>query len=170
MLSLADFISLQLSWLRVEMKVKAEAGKKSDLETEKESLLTCRFALDEIIMERWKCFYLPILFTFYILKYFLNNALFCVKWVQGDCPASGQPDRQLVSQVHKVHLYIEYHSVCPLVGVGTLPLSPASVPLSPEPPEGGGGTLAYGWGVGGVPIPMTGEKLGTLPTLCPDGR
>jgi hypothetical protein len=34
------------------MKVKAEAGKKSDLETEKESLLTCRFALDEIIMER----------------------------------------------------------------------------------------------------------------------
>ncbi len=48
-----------------------------------------------------------------------------------------------------VHIYKEYHSVCPLVGIGTLPtpLSPASVPLPPEP-GGGGGTLACGWGVG----------------------
>ncbi len=36
------------------------------------------------------------------------------------------------------------------------PLSPASVPLPPEP--GGGGTLACRRGVGGVPIPTTGEK------------
>ncbi len=58
---------------------------------------------------------------------------------------------------HKVLIYKEYHSVCPLVGIGTLPapLSPASVPLSPEP---GGGTLACGRGVGEVPIPTTGEK------------
>ncbi len=36
---------------------------------------------------------------------------------------------------HKVCIYKEYHSVCPLVGIGTLPipLSPASVPLPPEP-------------------------------------
>ncbi len=47
----------------------------------------------------------------------------------------------------------EYHSVCPLVGIGT---SSASVPLPPE--MGGGGTLACGWGVGGVPVPTTGEK------------
>jgi hypothetical protein len=47
---------------------------------------------------------------------------------------------------HKVLIYKEYYSVCPcpLVGIGTLPtpLSPASVPLPPEP--GGGGTLACG--------------------------
>jgi hypothetical protein len=56
---------------------------------------------------------------------------------------------------HKVRTFKEYHSVCPLVGIGTLPtpLSPVSVPLPPEP--GGGGTLASGLGVGGVPIPTT---------------
>jgi hypothetical protein len=39
---------------------------------------------------------------------------------------------------HKVHIYKEYHSVCPLAGIGTLPppLSPASVPLPPEPKGG----------------------------------
>ncbi len=56
-----------------------------------------------------------------------------------------------------MYIYKEYHSVCPLVGIDTLPtpLSPASVPLPPEP---GGGALACGWGVGGVPIPATWEK------------
>jgi hypothetical protein len=47
---------------------------------------------------------------------------------------------------HKVRIYKKYHSVCPLVGIGTLttPLSPASVPLHPGP----GGTFAAvrGWG------------------------
>jgi hypothetical protein len=50
--------------------------------------------------------------------------------------------------LHKVRIYKEYHSVCPLVGIGTLPtpLSPASVPLPPEP--GGGHTRlrVRGWG------------------------
>jgi hypothetical protein len=43
-----------------------------------------------------------------------------------------------VHRNHKVRIYKEYQSVCPLVGIGTLPipLSPASVPL---PPELGGG-------------------------------
>jgi hypothetical protein len=56
---------------------------------------------------------------------------------------------------HKVSSYKEYHSVCPLVGIGTLPTppSPASVPLPTNP--GGGGTLASGLGVGGVPIQTT---------------
>jgi hypothetical protein len=42
---------------------------------------------------------------------------------------------------HKIHTYKEYHSVCPLVGIGTLPppLSPASLPLPPEPKGGAGG-------------------------------
>ncbi len=43
-------------------------------------------------------------------------------------------------------MYKEYHSVCPLVGIGTLPtpLSPASVPL---PPRKGGHTRlrVRGW-------------------------
>ncbi len=44
------------------------------------------------------------------------------------------------------------------------PLSPASVPLPPEP--GGGHTRlrVRDWG---VPIPTIGEKLNPLPTLCP---
>jgi hypothetical protein len=51
----------------------------------------------------------------------------------------------------KVHLHKEYNSVCPLVGIGTLPtpLSPVSVPLPPET-KGGGGThtclRVRGWG------------------------
>jgi len=61
--------------------------------------------------------------------------------------------------VHKVHSYTEYHSVCPLVGIGTLlpPLSPASVPLPPVP-KGGGAHSPAGEGLGGVPVPTTGEK------------
>ncbi len=41
----------------------------------------------------------------------------------------------LLGLAHKVHITIEYHSLCPLVGTGTLPppLSQASVPLPPEP-------------------------------------
>jgi hypothetical protein len=46
--------------------------------------------------------------------------------------------------IHEVRIYKEYHSVCPFVGIGTLP---TPLPL-PEPGEGGGGTLACGWGVG----------------------
>ncbi len=75
--------------------------------------------------------------------------------------------------IHKVHtVYIDYVPQC-IVHSSELGLShplsrhsPASVRL-PQEPKGGGGTLACGWGVGGVPIPTTGEKLSTLPTLCP---
>ncbi len=72
----------------------------------------------------------------------------------------------LFLQSHKVHTYKEYHRVCTLVGIGTLLslLSPASVPLPPEP-KGWGGTLACGWGVGGVPILTIGEKVNTLRLL-----
>jgi hypothetical protein len=60
-------------------------------------------------------------------------------------------------------MYEEYHSVCPVVGIGTLltPLSPASVSLPPEPGgrggEGGGSPNCGG--VGGVPT-AAGEGLG----------
>ncbi len=65
----------------------------------------------------------------------------------------------LIPTDHKVRIYKEYHSVCPLEGIGTLPtpLSPARAPLPPET-KGLGGTLACGWGVGEVPIPTTGDK------------
>jgi hypothetical protein len=50
----------------------------------------------------------------------------------------------------KVHIFTEYHSVCPLVGIGTLPppLSLASVPF-PRAQRGGGGhsrLRVRGWG------------------------
>ncbi len=51
--------------------------------------------------------------------------------------------------IHKAHIYEEYHSVCPLLGIGTLPppLSPASVPLPPESKGGGHTRLRVrGWG------------------------
>ncbi len=45
---------------------------------------------------------------------------------------------------HKVHAHKEYHSVCPLIGIGTL----ASECAPPPEPGGGGGTLAWGEGLG----------------------
>ncbi len=56
---------------------------------------------------------------------------------------------RLVTVQHKVRIYEEYHSVSPLVGIGTLPtpLSPASVPLPPEPGGGEHTRLPVrGWG------------------------
>ncbi len=51
------------------------------------------------------------------------------------------------------------------------PLSRQRVrPSPPQNREGGGGTLPCGLGVGGVPIPTTGKKLSTLPTLCGRGN
>jgi hypothetical protein len=52
---------------------------------------------------------------------------------------------------HKVHIYSiqsTMHSVFPLVGIGTLPtpLSPASVPLPPEPEGGHTRLRVRGWG------------------------
>jgi hypothetical protein len=62
--------------------------------------------------------------------------------------------------------YIEYHSVCPLVGIGTLPppLSPASVPLPPEP--GGGAHSPAGEGLGESQFRRLEKKLSTLCLLC----
>ncbi len=50
--------------------------------------------------------------------------------------------------IHKGRIYKEYHSACSLVGIGTLPppLSPAIVPLPPEPK--GGHTRLRGRGRG----------------------
>ncbi len=61
-------------------------------------------------------------------------------------------------QNHKVLIYTEAYSACPLVGIWTppTPLHLASVPLSPEPKGGGHTRLRVGGGK--VPIPTTGEK------------
>jgi hypothetical protein len=52
---------------------------------------------------------------------------------------------------HKVQTYLQYHNVCPLLGIGTPhhpPLRQASVPLTPEPKGEGGLTRlrVRGWG------------------------
>jgi hypothetical protein len=69
----------------------------------------------------------------------------------------------IVDQRHKVRTYKEYHSVCPSSELGlSQPLSRQRVFPSPQK-QGGGGTLACGWGVGGgVPIPTRGVHCGTL--------
>ncbi len=64
--------------------------------------------------------------------------------------------------VHKVRTYKEYHSVCPSSELGlSQPLSRQRVFPSPQK-QGGGGTLACGWDLGGVPIPTRGIHCGTL--------
>jgi hypothetical protein len=66
------------------------------------------------------------------------------------------------------YIYKEYHSVCPLVGIGTLPppLSPSSVPLPPEPKGGGGGGAhsPAGEGLRESQFRRLEKKLSTLPT------
>ncbi len=69
------------------------------------------------------------------------------------------------SVTHKVFIYIEYHSVCPHVGIGTLhppPLSPASAP--PPEPKGGAHSPADE-GVGKSQFRRLEKKVSTLPTL-----
>jgi hypothetical protein len=65
---------------------------------------------------------------------------------------------------HKVRIYKEYQSVCPLLGIGTLPipLSAASLPLPPEPE---GAHSPAGEGLGESQFPRLEKKLSTLPTL-----
>ncbi len=57
----------------------------------------------------------------------------------------------------KVLIYIEHHSVCPLVGIGPPHPSPASECAPPPWNQRGGGTRLRVRG-GGVPIPTSGEK------------
>jgi hypothetical protein len=64
--------------------------------------------------------------------------------------------------LHKVRTYKEYHSVCPSSELGlSQPLSRQRVFPSPQK-QGGGGTLACGWGVGGSPNSDEGIHCGTL--------
>ncbi len=69
---------------------------------------------------------------------------------------------------HKVFIYIEHHSVCPLVGIGTppTPLSQASVPSPPDQRVGGGAHSTAAKRGGGSQFRRREKKLSTLPTLC----
>ncbi len=72
---------------------------------------------------------------------------------------------------HKVHIYKEYHSVCPFFGIVILltPLSPAIVPLPLEPKGGGGHTRlrVRGWG---SPNSDRLEKSLAVCLLCAAGK
>ncbi len=63
----------------------------------------------------------------------------------------------------KVHIYVEYHKVCPLVRTGTPhPISRECVPPWNQTVRGHTRLLVRGWG-GGVPIRTAGESfLSTL--------
>ncbi len=58
---------------------------------------------------------------------------------------------------HKVHIYLEFQSVCPLVRIGT--------PPSPPEPKGGGGHSPAGEGLGESQFRRLEKKLSTLSTL-----
>jgi hypothetical protein len=62
--------------------------------------------------------------------------------------------------IHKVRIYKEYHSVSPLVGIGTHP-----IPLSSLPPEPGRAHSSAGEGLGESQFRRLEKKLSTLPTL-----
>jgi hypothetical protein len=72
-----------------------------------------------------------------------------------------------VGRGHKVHIYKEYHSVCPLVGIGTLPPTPSLASECAPPPgtKGGGAHTRAGEGLGESQFQRLEEKLSTLPTL-----
>jgi hypothetical protein len=62
-------------------------------------------------------------------------------------------------KTHKVRTYKKYHSVCPSSELGlSQPLSHQRVFPSPQK-QGGGGTLACGWGVEGSPNSDEGHTL-----------
>ncbi len=68
---------------------------------------------------------------------------------------------------HKVHIYLEFHSVCPLVGIGTdpPPLPPASVCVPPPLNQRGGGARSpAGKGVGESHFGWLEKKLSTQST------
>jgi hypothetical protein len=67
---------------------------------------------------------------------------------------------------HKVHIYLEYHSECLLVGIGTPTPSTASEYTPPPGTKVGGGTLPAGEGVGESQFQRLEKKLSTLSTLC----
>ncbi len=132
------------------------------------------------------CFFLPILLpptsllllmslvllAFFLLKTFwLSLLVICYYSVRCwcYCPfAFGVPALCFCIPLHhKVRIYKEYHSVCPLVGIGTPPpLSRKRVFPSPPEPKGGGDTrlrVRGGWSQ----FRWLEKKLSTLPTLCP---
>jgi hypothetical protein len=72
--------------------------------------------------------------------------------------------RKKYGRYKRIRINKEYHSACTLVGIGTLPtpLSPASVPLPPEPR---GALSPAGEGLGESQFRRLEKKLSTLPTL-----
>jgi hypothetical protein len=81
------------------------------------------------------------------------NTVYC-----GLCSKNPQGDFSN-SKNHKVRTNKEYHSVCPSSELGlSQPLSRQRVFPSPQK-QGGGGTLACGWGVGGIPNSDEGHTL-----------
>jgi hypothetical protein len=68
---------------------------------------------------------------------------------------------------HKVHIYLEYLSVSPLVGIGTppLPLSRKQVCTPPPEPKGGGANSPAVEGVGESQFGRLEKRPSTLSTL-----
>ncbi len=72
---------------------------------------------------------------------------------------------------HSTYIYKEYHSLCPLVGIGTPPTPSLASESAPPPPptKGGGRTPPRPRGWGESQFRRLEYKLSTLPTLCTAG-
>ncbi len=81
---------------------------------------------------------------------------------QGYLPIPAAPSNHKYTYIYRVPQCMSPRRNC------NSPTPSLASHCAPLPGTGGwgGGILACGWGVGGVPIPKTGEKLSTLPTLC----
>ncbi len=98
-----------------------------------------------------------------------TSRLYTDKLYEREAPTP-EVEVNFVSLGNKVLIYKEHRSVCPLVGIGTLPplLSPASVPLPPE--TGGGGHARLRVGGWGSPNSDDWRKSLALCLLCALGQ
>ncbi len=87
-------------------------------------------------------------------------------WNPGSRSGNGPDDKDhLLGSHHKIHIYLEYNSVCPLVRSGTSPPPSPQARKSPPPQNQRGDTLACRWRGGGSQYGRLGEKPSTLSTL-----
>jgi hypothetical protein len=105
-------------------------------------ITTFLYSFSSFFYSAWEVIILPVLLS--------EADVWTREYIQGRDEIEGSVSSLSAgAYTHKVRIYEEYHSVCPLVGIGTLPtpLLPASVSLPPE--TGGRGRTRLqmrGWG------------------------
>ncbi len=96
----------------------------------------------------------------------LSSTTLCL-WLFRVCYFALMPQKIFSWTQSTKYVYKEYHSVCPLVGIGTLPTPRQQ--LCPSPHMGGGGHTRLGEGLGEPEFRRREKKFSTLPTLWAKG-